>query len=222
MEGWVDLGYSAIHRPGVKHATSRSQVRSPTTTPPSHPSQLSFSFGGFAPNTPTGGLPLDPQGDFRTRTLQCAHATPNHGTLRILSQSTASKQEPAGNSCRHRKQRYFHEAIIKPHWWYLQLAVVSLHVDSRHWLTVSISRDTFLSTAAQPFCCYCTTVFAELSLARFPVQPTYVKDRGGSVIVITQVSWFVCSFIGSLRSFVYSQKLRSEIFIKFGINVQRL
>ena len=32
MEGWVDLGYSAMHRPGTKLATSRSRVRRLTTT----------------------------------------------------------------------------------------------------------------------------------------------------------------------------------------------
>jgi len=37
MEGWVDLGYPAMERPGVELATSRSQVRRPnhyTTEPP--------------------------------------------------------------------------------------------------------------------------------------------------------------------------------------------
>jgi len=36
MEGWVDLGYPAMHRPGVELATSRSQVRRPNhyTTEP--------------------------------------------------------------------------------------------------------------------------------------------------------------------------------------------
>ena len=29
MEGWVDLGYPAMHQPGVELATSRSQVRRP-------------------------------------------------------------------------------------------------------------------------------------------------------------------------------------------------
>jgi len=29
MEGWVDLGYPAVHRPGVEPAISRSQVRLP-------------------------------------------------------------------------------------------------------------------------------------------------------------------------------------------------
>jgi len=29
MEGWVDLGYPALHRPGVKLAISRSQVQRP-------------------------------------------------------------------------------------------------------------------------------------------------------------------------------------------------
>jgi len=32
MEGWVDLGYPAMHRPGTELATSRSRVRRPTTT----------------------------------------------------------------------------------------------------------------------------------------------------------------------------------------------
>ena len=39
MEGWVDLGYPAMHRPGVKPVTSQSQVRRPnhyTTEPPNH------------------------------------------------------------------------------------------------------------------------------------------------------------------------------------------
>ena len=31
-KGWVDLGYPAMHWPGVKLTTSRSQVRRPTTT----------------------------------------------------------------------------------------------------------------------------------------------------------------------------------------------
>ena len=34
MEGCVNLGYSAMHRPGVELATSRSQVRRRTTTLP--------------------------------------------------------------------------------------------------------------------------------------------------------------------------------------------
>jgi len=37
MEGWVDLGYPVVHRPGVELATFRSRVERPTTTPPSHP-----------------------------------------------------------------------------------------------------------------------------------------------------------------------------------------
>ena len=32
MEGWVDLGYPAMHRPGTELAISRSPVRRPTTT----------------------------------------------------------------------------------------------------------------------------------------------------------------------------------------------
>jgi len=38
MEGWVDLGYPAVHRPGVKPAISRSQVRRPNhyTTEPQY------------------------------------------------------------------------------------------------------------------------------------------------------------------------------------------
>ena len=32
MEGWVDLGYLAMHRPGTELATSRSRVQRPTTT----------------------------------------------------------------------------------------------------------------------------------------------------------------------------------------------
>jgi len=32
MEGWVGLGYPAMHRPGSELATSRSRVRRPTTT----------------------------------------------------------------------------------------------------------------------------------------------------------------------------------------------
>jgi len=38
MEGWVDLGHPAMHRPGVEPAVSRSQVQRPnhyTTEPPS-------------------------------------------------------------------------------------------------------------------------------------------------------------------------------------------
>jgi len=37
MEGWVDLGFAVMHRPGVELAISRSQVRRPnhyTTEPP--------------------------------------------------------------------------------------------------------------------------------------------------------------------------------------------
>jgi len=39
MEGWVDLGYPAMERPGVELATCQSQARRPTTTttPPTHP-----------------------------------------------------------------------------------------------------------------------------------------------------------------------------------------
>jgi len=37
MEGWVDLGYPAMHRPGVELAIFRSLVQRPTTTPPSQP-----------------------------------------------------------------------------------------------------------------------------------------------------------------------------------------
>ena len=36
MEGWVDLGYTAMYRPGVEPAISRSQVQRPTTTPSSN------------------------------------------------------------------------------------------------------------------------------------------------------------------------------------------
>ena len=36
MEGWVDLGYLAMHRPGVKPVISQSITL--TSTPPSHPS----------------------------------------------------------------------------------------------------------------------------------------------------------------------------------------
>ena len=32
MEGWVDLGYPAMHRPGTELGISRSLVRRPTTT----------------------------------------------------------------------------------------------------------------------------------------------------------------------------------------------
>ena len=35
MEGWVDLGYPAMHRLGVELAISWSQVRRPTTKLPS-------------------------------------------------------------------------------------------------------------------------------------------------------------------------------------------
>ena len=38
LEGWVDLGYPAMHRPGVELAVFRSRVRRPTTTLPSQPS----------------------------------------------------------------------------------------------------------------------------------------------------------------------------------------
>jgi len=34
MEGWVDLGYTAMDQPGVELATPRLRVRSPTTTLP--------------------------------------------------------------------------------------------------------------------------------------------------------------------------------------------
>ena len=37
MEGWVDLGYPAVHRPGVELAIFWSLVRRPTTTLPSQP-----------------------------------------------------------------------------------------------------------------------------------------------------------------------------------------
>ena len=37
MEGWVDLGYPAMHRPGVELAIFRSPVRRPTTTLPRQP-----------------------------------------------------------------------------------------------------------------------------------------------------------------------------------------
>ena len=43
MEGWVDLGYTAVHRLGVEHATSRSQVRHSTTTLPSHPRSVELN-----------------------------------------------------------------------------------------------------------------------------------------------------------------------------------
>ena len=45
MEGWVDLGYLAMHRPEVELATSRSQIRRPTTTLPSHPFLACISSG---------------------------------------------------------------------------------------------------------------------------------------------------------------------------------
>ena len=38
MEGWIDLGYPAMHRPGFELAIFRSRVRRPTTTLPSQPS----------------------------------------------------------------------------------------------------------------------------------------------------------------------------------------
>jgi len=38
MEGWVDLGYPAMHRPVFELAIFRSRVRRPTTTLPSQPS----------------------------------------------------------------------------------------------------------------------------------------------------------------------------------------
>jgi len=37
MEGWVDLGYPAMHRPGVEPAIFQSLVRRPTTTLSSQP-----------------------------------------------------------------------------------------------------------------------------------------------------------------------------------------
>ena len=42
MEGWVDLGYPAMHRPGIELAISRSLVRRPTTTLPSNPSNVAI------------------------------------------------------------------------------------------------------------------------------------------------------------------------------------
>jgi len=38
MEGWVDLGYPAMHRPGFELAIFWSRVRGPTITLPSQPS----------------------------------------------------------------------------------------------------------------------------------------------------------------------------------------
>jgi len=52
MEGWVDLGYPAMHRPGFELAIFRSRVRRPTTTIPIEPSKRSeklrtrYSFSG--------------------------------------------------------------------------------------------------------------------------------------------------------------------------------
>jgi len=43
MEGWVDLGYPAMHRQGVKLAIFRSQVRRPNHYTPSHPWNSLFS-----------------------------------------------------------------------------------------------------------------------------------------------------------------------------------
>jgi len=40
MAGWVDLGYLAMHWPGVELATFRSRVRCPTTTLLRHPNTL--------------------------------------------------------------------------------------------------------------------------------------------------------------------------------------
>ena len=40
MEGWVDLGYPAVHRPGTELAISRSLVRRPTTTLTEQPARL--------------------------------------------------------------------------------------------------------------------------------------------------------------------------------------
>jgi len=49
MEGWVDLGYSAMHRPGAELAISWSQVRRRNATLPSHPkadSTVAVCFSG--------------------------------------------------------------------------------------------------------------------------------------------------------------------------------
>jgi len=44
MEGWVDLRYPAMHRPGVELAIFRSLVRRPTTTLPSQPCIVRVCF----------------------------------------------------------------------------------------------------------------------------------------------------------------------------------
>ena len=44
MEGWVDLGYPAMHQPGIEPVISRSQVQRPTTTLPSNTAQYSSAF----------------------------------------------------------------------------------------------------------------------------------------------------------------------------------
>jgi len=52
MEGWVDPGYPAMHRPGVELVSSRSQVRRPnhyTTELPWSPHSLNFS-NEYIPN----------------------------------------------------------------------------------------------------------------------------------------------------------------------------
>ena len=40
MEGWVDIDYPAMHRPGFELAIFRSLVRLPTTTLPSQPQMI--------------------------------------------------------------------------------------------------------------------------------------------------------------------------------------
>ena len=44
MEGWVYLGYPAMHRPGTELAISRSLVRRPTTTPTEQPKYSTTLF----------------------------------------------------------------------------------------------------------------------------------------------------------------------------------
>jgi len=56
MEGWVDLGYPAVHRPGVEPAIFRSLVRRPnyyTTEPGTNVSSfpcICMSVGGYLKN----------------------------------------------------------------------------------------------------------------------------------------------------------------------------
>jgi len=59
MEGWVDLGYPAMHRPGTELAISRSRLRRPTTTLTEQPGGLQTvqTVGRFT-NTHSSSLTL--------------------------------------------------------------------------------------------------------------------------------------------------------------------